>query len=538
MHLFNRKNVIVANSAQDSTSTAGGTRRLEAFQIYVACVSGLGIALLLWSVAHLTPSDAGVLLFIALAIVTELTTSENFAPQMVFSMSAAVTFASLLLFGPLPTVLVAVTGALVSTLVMDRRRARSDRAPLWQRVPFNMAGLGLPVPVSGAVYVLAGGTLGEIALLSNLLPMVLAAVAYEIANAGLIIGVVSLQTGRPALEIWRQNASWATPMAILSMVVGGGALAMGYQIAGVLGVSVFFLPLVLTFYAFRLYVSQTKAQMARLEEIVADRTQDLEKANEELRRHDQVKTGFFSTINHEMRTPLTAIIGYVDLLLARDSFSRDEEHMLRTIRNNSHRLLDLVNNILDISRIEDGRLTLVRRSIEVLPVVNQSVDVVRPMARTKHIAISVDVSPEIPDVWGDPKRVHQVLVNLLSNAIKYTPDTGTVTVAAQLSQSPDLVEISVSDTGIGIPAELLPHVFDRFSRVERPEIQHTVGTGLGLSIAKGLVEVHGGEIRVQSEEGRGTCLTFTLPMATAKLSDMAKPPQEKATPERVEPTAG
>jgi signal transduction histidine kinase len=278
--------------------------------------------------------------------------------------------------------------------------------------------------------------------------------------------------------------------------------------------------------------------MARLEEIVADRTQDLEKANEELRRHDQVKTGFFSTINHEMRTPLTAIIGYVDLLLARDSFSRDEEHMLRTIRNNSHRLLDLVNNILDISRIEDGRLTLVRRSIEVLPVVNQSVDVVRPMARTKHIAISVDVSPEIPDVWGDPKRVHQVLVNLLSNAIKYTPDTGTVTVAAQLSQSPDLVEISVSDTGIGIPAELLPHVFDRFSRVERPEIQHTVGTGLGLSIAKGLVEVHGGEIRVQSEEGRGTCLTFTLPMATAKLADMAKPSQEKATPERVEPAAG
>jgi signal transduction histidine kinase len=160
------------------------------------------------------------------------------------------------------------------------------------------------------------------------------------------------------------------------------------------------------------------------------------------------------------------------------------------------------------------------------------------MAVTKHIAISVDVSPEIPDVWGDPKRVHQVLVNLLSNAIKYTPDTGSVTVAAQLSQSPDMVEISVSDTGIGIPAELLPHVFDRFSRVERPEIQHTVGTGLGLSIAKGLVEVHGGEIRVQSEEGRGTCLTFTLPMATARLSDLAEPSQEKAKPERVETAAG
>jgi hypothetical protein len=114
-------------------------------------------------------------------------------------------------------------------------------------------------------------------------------------NAGLIIGVVSLQTGRPALEIWRQNASWATPMAILSMVVGGGALARGYQIAGVLGVAVFFLPLILTFYAFRLYVSQTKAQMARLEEIVADRTQDLEKANGELIRH---ASHFYATYGH------------------------------------------------------------------------------------------------------------------------------------------------------------------------------------------------------------------------------------------------
>jgi signal transduction histidine kinase len=399
-----------------------------------------------------------------------------------------------------------------------------------------MGGLGLPVPVAGGVYVLAGGTIGEVALLSNLLPMVLAAATYEFVNAGLIIGVVSLQTGQPALRIWRQNLSWSTPMAIVSMVVGGGAMAMGYQIAGVLGVAVFFLPLVLTFYAFRLYVSQTKAQMARLEEIVAERTQDLEKANEELKRLDQVKTGFYSMINHEMRTPLTAIIGYIDLLLAHDSSTPDEKHMLSTIRNNSHRLLDLVNNILDVSRIEDGRLTLVRRGVEVLPAVTQALDVVRPMAERKHIAIDVDISPAVPDVWGDPKRVHQILVNLLGNAVKYTPDTGNISVTARPNEVSEMVEISVSDTGIGVPAELVPHIFDRFSRVERPEIQHTVGTGLGLSIAKGLVEAHSGEIWVDSEEGRGTCFTFTLPIAQ-RLSDPASPTQEHPAVEEVEPLA-
>jgi signal transduction histidine kinase len=468
-----------------------------------------------------------------LVIIAELTTSEIFAPQIYFSMSAACVFAALLLLGPLPTVLVAMSGGLVSTLVDHRRQARARRATLLQRVLFNMAAMGLAVPVAGGIYLLFGGSIGQVALLSNLLPTVLAAVSFEVVNAALVIGVVSLQTGQPAVEIWRQNVSWAMPMDILSMVVGGGALALGYQIAGVLGLAVFFLPLVLTAYAFRLYVGQTKGQMARLEEIVAERTQDLEKANEELKRLDRLKTSAFSVINHEMRTPLTAIIGYVDLLLARDPLASDQEHMLSTIRNNSHRLLDLVNNILDISRIEDGKLTLVRRNIGVLRAVTQALDVVKPMAQKKHVAVKVDIAAEIPDVWGDAKRVNQVLVNLLSNAVKYTPDTGTVTLAVRHDETADMVEISVSDTGIGIPADLLPDIFDRFSRVERPEIQQTVGTGLGLSIAKGLVEAHGGEIWVDSEEGLGTCFTLTLPIATERPPVLATSLPEQAATEEV-----
>jgi hypothetical protein len=222
----------VVDSLEQPKPTAGRTPRLEPFQIYVACVSGLGVALFFWSLTHVTSSAAAVLLFIGLVIVADLTTSENLAPQLTFSMDSAVTFATLFTLGPLAAILVATIGGMVSTLVMPR----SGRSPLLQRAFFNMAGFGLPVPVAGGIYLLFGGRIGEVALLSNLLPMVLAAISFEVVNAGLVVGVVSLQTRQPALKIWRHNVSWIAPMNVLSMVVGGGGVALGYEIAGILGV--------------------------------------------------------------------------------------------------------------------------------------------------------------------------------------------------------------------------------------------------------------------------------------------------------------
>jgi signal transduction histidine kinase len=504
------------NSQQESKSTDNPTLRLDPLRVYTACVSGLGIGLLFWSLSHISSSLPSILLFIGLVVVAELTTTEVLAPQMAFSTSSAVVFATFLLFGPLPAALVGMIGGLVTTLVRDitdRRRGRLIGAPLLQRALFNMGASGLAVVVAGGVYLLPGGRVGDIALLSNLLLLVLAAAAFETMNAGLVVGAASLQTGQSAFQIWRQNVSWATPMNLVSMVVGGGGLALGYQIAGILGVGVFFLPLALTIYAFRLYLEQTKAQMARLEEIIAERTDDLRQANEELKRLDRLKTNFFSVINHEMRNPLAAILGYTDLLLMRGPLSPKQENMLSTIRYSGQRLLDLVNNILDISRLEEGKLTIIPQTMGVLPAVNQALEIIKPIAEKKYISISVDVSPTTPDVRGDPKRVSQILVNLLSNAVKYTPDTGSVTISARRNETANMIEISVADNGIGIPTDHLPHIFDRFSRFERDVMKDTVGTGLGLSIAKGLLEAHGGEIWVESEEGYGTCFTFTLPIA-------------------------
>jgi hypothetical protein len=271
------------NSQQESKPADSDTQRPGLLRLYTLCVSGLGIALLLWSLSQPASFPPSALLFISLVAIAELTTIDVFAPQMVFSISSAICFATLLLFDISPAALAGIVGGLAMTLRTEIANRHQDRprAPFLQRAPFNMSALGLAVLVGGEVYSPAGGQVREIALLPNLLPMTLAAVAIEIVNSALVVGAVSFQTSKPAFEIWKQNVSWAVPINILGMVIGGSGLAMGYQIAGILGLGVFFLPVVLTIYAHRLYVSQTKAQMARLEEIIAERINDLKKANVE-----------------------------------------------------------------------------------------------------------------------------------------------------------------------------------------------------------------------------------------------------------------
>jgi signal transduction histidine kinase len=455
----------------------------------------------------------GVLLFIILVIFAGLTTSDVFATQMAFSMTSTVDFAAIVLFGPLPAALVAIVDGFTITLVAHSRQAKAGRSPFLQRALFNMAASGLSAFLAGVVYLLTGGQLGLRPSFFDLLPLFLAAASFEMANAACVVGAVSIQTKQSPFRIWKQNISWAVPISILSMVIGGGGLALGYQIADVLGLIVFFLPIALTIYAFRLYVRQTKTQMARLEETITERTEDLQKANEGLKKLDRVKANFFSVINHEMRTPLTAIMGYTDLLVDDESLKSQQLEILHIIQDNSQRLLGLVTNLLDISRLEDGKLKIRPEPLEMVDFVDRAMAVVAPLAEKKRITITTEIPDGLPPVYGDPKRVDQILVNLLDNAIKYTPDTGSVTLTAQGDEAAGLVEISVTDTGIGIAADLLPALFDRFARAEWVERTQIMGSGLGLSIAKGLVEAHGGQIWAESEEGRGATFTFTLPIA-------------------------
>jgi signal transduction histidine kinase len=382
-----------------------------------------------------------------------------------------------------------------------------------------MAALGLAIVAAGGVYLLLGGRIDQVARLSNIPAMLTAAIVTEFLNAILVIGAVSLQIKLSPWKVWRQNVSWAVPINILGMLLGGAGLAIGYEIAGLLGLGVFALPILLTIYAFRLYVEQTKAQMDRLEEIITERTAELQKTTEELQetnvelqRLDQVKTSFFSMINHEMRNPVAAVIGYLDILDFGGSLNSDQEEAVGHIKKNSLTLLELVNNILDVSRIEDGRLNIIPQPMQLQPVIDDAVAVIMPRADSKKINIELDLAAELPTAHGDPIRVRQILVNLLSNAVKYTPNEGQVKLSVLPSHQVGLIEIHVADTGYGIPADALPTIFERFNRAERPEIKSIEGTGLGLAITKGLVEAHGGEILVESVVNEGSCFRFTLPI--------------------------
>ena len=475
----------------------------------------------IWSLLQRPTNWPGILVFIGVVILVELTSTDLMpGSRATVSVSSAVYYASVVIFGPFGGTLVAVSSGLAATLMtLFRNEAASGRSrtSVIERALFNMAAFGLSSMIAGLVYVSVGGVIGEIGSAASVLPILLGALTQDLANAAFIVGAVAFQTGQPPLKVWNENFVWAAPINILTMAVGGGALGLGYLRLGLIGLATFMVPILATSYAFRLYVERTKAQMARLEEIIAERTSELQAANSELLRADQQKTHFYSIINHEMRTPLTSVLGYCDLLKIRAVLDEQTAGFVETIKENGQRLLDLVTNLLDVSRIEAGRMTLLRESVDLTQAVAGALRIVQPLADSKNITIRRDLSDAIPPVFADAKKLSQVIINLLSNAVKYTPDTGSIDIRVQQLDA-STIQVEVADTGIGISPEQLPTIFDRFSRVETEQTRDTVGTGLGLTITKGLVEAHGGHIWAESEEGEGSCFRFTMPIFVVRAA--------------------
>jgi two-component system sensor histidine kinase NblS len=230
---------------------------------------------------------------------------------------------------------------------------------------------------------------------------------------------------------------------------------------------------------------------------------------------DRMKTSFISNVSHELRTPVTTIKSYVDTIYnhGKDLDPETYDEFIETINVETDRLKKLVNDILDFSRLEEGAVVLERELVDVTPVVNLTVQSVKVLADQKKLSISTAIESNLPKVFINPDSIERVLRNLMSNAIKYTEEGGRIKVRAELTESGNALEISVQDTGVGIPEEHLPHLFDRFYRVENKV--HTVkGTGLGLHLVKVAIEKHhNGEVFVKSEVGVGSTFGFRIPLA-------------------------
>lgn len=255
-----------------------------------------------------------------------------------------------------------------------------------------------------------------------------------------------------------------------------------------------------------------RLQLSNQNLAVANR--ELEEANKKLKELDQLKSDFISIVSHELRTPLTSIKAFAELIIMKPGMAlARQQKLLGVINSETDRLARLINDILDLTKIEAGKLSWHITELSVDEVIRSSIATMQSLADNKSILVSLQIEPRLPALVGDRDRLVQVLTNVLSNSIKFTPQGGKIEVTARLVQTPKpQIVVSVSDTGVGIPEEDLELIFEKFQRSGDVLTNNTEGTGLGLTISRQIVEYHGGRIWVESTLGKGSTFTFTLPL--------------------------
>jgi signal transduction histidine kinase/CheY-like chemotaxis protein len=248
---------------------------------------------------------------------------------------------------------------------------------------------------------------------------------------------------------------------------------------------------------------------------------DLRVAKDQAEAANQSKTGFLANMSHEIRTPMTAILGFTDVLLE-SACSSEQASMLNTIKRNGEHLLSLINDILDLSKIEAGKVEISRERVDVVAICHDVVQSLMWKAREKEITFELDIHDRIPHIiWADPLRIRQIILNLCGNAIKFT-DKGVVSLSVQVrTTGPEhQLQIDVRDTGIGMSPEECKRVFQPFEQADDSTTRRFGGTGLGLTISRRLAELLGGTLQVTSNRGEGSLFTFCLPLEIADNIDI------------------
>ncbi len=394
------------------------------------------------------------------------------------------------------------------------------------RALFNISSFVVTTFATCRSYVLFGGS----AQGGGVVPMValmVATLVFYLVNTYSISGVVALSGRLNLFKVWHENFLWSAP----SFFAGGSlALGMSYFLQR-FGIYSFVLSLpfcVLIYYSYKLYLDKLEEKKQHLEDIermnadlerkVKERTQELEVVNQklqesnlELQRANSLKSEFLANMSHELRTPLNAVIGFSELLLDTGSgtLGEDQKDYVADILSSGRHLLELINEILDLSKIEAGKMKLSAEEFEIGPVCEEAMALLRVEAGRKHIEIVLDVEDSALEVRADRNKIKQIMNNLLSNAVKFTHPGGRVTLRTR--RVVDRLAVSVIDTGIGIRDEDQERIFQAFTQVDGSYARRYQGTGLGLTLVKKFVEMHGGSVTLESRFGEGSDFTFTIP---------------------------
>ncbi len=459
--------------------------------------------------------DPTVVLFLVGAVVASEALGMELFAHSSYSIAVVPTLAAAMLLGLPGATVVAPIGAVVRGL---QRHSR------WYKVLFNASAYLVAAAAASWSFHLFGVALAVDNLAYLLVPATIAGVAFY-AHTLLVAGGMATELRRNPVDVWADQFRWLWPQYVV--LSGMGLLfALAYQAFGVVGAAAFAAPPLMMRLVAKQYVDRTVGnvrELRKLNQQLADEMAERGAVEEEnlrlareageaevhaLRELSRMKSEFISIASHELRTPMTTILGFTELLLDQTAPRDPNREILAAVYDDSVKLAALVDDLLDVSRIETGRLSLVLESVDLERIVASLLPTFGP--QTRHHTLVARVNAEARWVVADVGKLSQILTNLVANAIKYSPEGGRIEVVAERDERTGRVRIAVSDEGLGIPEAFHERIFERFQRVDSSETRRIRGTGLGLYIVKHLVELHGGAIAVDSELGHGSTFHFTL----------------------------
>ncbi|MEP0806693.1 MAG: PAS domain S-box protein [Chloroflexota bacterium] len=288
----------------------------------------------------------------------------------------------------------------------------------------------------------------------------------------------------------------------------------------------------------RLVEEKLRKSHLELEKRIEERTADIQRVNFELQRALRVKDEFLANMSHELRTPLNAVIGLSDSLAEQVAgpLNEKQQKYIATIRESGQHLLELINDILDLAKIEAGHVSLSREKVDVTAVCQSSLRMIKQIAQKKNLEVFFDMDTGLGAIWADERRLKQMLVNLLSNAVKFTPENGKIGLQVRGDREKNIIAFTVWDTGIGIREEDLPRLFQPFVQLDSNLARQAGGTGLGLALVAKMAAMHGGSAGVESEPGKGSRFTIRLPWESALVTGpLAEWKTGKLKPEQKHP---
>jgi signal transduction histidine kinase len=498
---------------------------------YVAAVDACALGALGLALGRDWPHDLGTFsLVAALAALAGLRPVRFARFKTELSATHPFVLLAVAVLGPLHAMLVALIG-LTGVLVRPGRRLDA------MRTAFNVGAVMLASAVASWAYFATGGRVGA-SLWSSFGPLAAATAAYFLVNTGLVTVAIAMQQRTPVMDVWRETFQW-TAVSYFTGLTLAAAMIAALQAWGLWVLALAIPPcwLLLAFYKahheamqeHERRVEEVEALNADLEQKVVERTHELatalqgleaanrmlSDANRALTDASKAKSAFLATVSHELRTPLNSVIGFSELMTDPNfgELSPRQREFLSDIRDSGEHLLALINDILDLSKIEAGKLEVHRQDADVEELVRDSVTMLRPQAEKKRVR--VEMFCELSGAAHvDPRLVRQVLVNLLSNAVKFTPEDGRVEAAARFEGN-DLV-VRVTDTGIGISEEDQEKIFHEFYQADGSYARRYQGTGLGLALVRRMMSLHGGSVTVTSRRGHGASFQCVFPDAKSR----------------------